>query len=62
MPRRPTALEKMSLRRELKRLLKEERKFRLAFEAEGNSDSLDGFCARGLIKIRALISEINSQL
>ena len=62
MSRRPTALEKISLRRELKRLLQEERKFRLAFEDEGNNASLDSFCAKGLTKIRARINEINSMI
>ena len=60
MSRRPNALEKISLRRELKHLQKEERKFKLAFEDEGNNEAMDSFCARGLAKIRHRINEINS--
>jgi len=62
MPLRPTALEKIKLRRELKRLQKEERKFKLAFEDEGNNESMDDFCLRGLTRIRDRIHEITSIL
>ena len=60
MSRRPNALEKISLCRELKRLQKEERKFKLAFDDEGNNEAMDSFCAKGLSKIRSRINEIIS--
>ena len=60
MDRRPNALEKINLRRELKQLQKEERKFKLAFDDEGNNEAMDDFCLKGLTKIRARINEINS--
>ena len=62
MPHRPSAIEKISLRRELTRLRKEERKYQRAFDDESNSEALDNFCAKGLTKIRARINEINSIL
>lgn len=62
MDRRPNALEKISLHHELKRLQKEERKFVLACKDESNNEAMDAFCLKGLTKIRARISEINSIL